>query len=301
MQVCLECGERFVSSDWRCASCGFVPPMNDTVLFAPDLATAEVGFEQSSFDHLPEVEEQSFWFQARNALLVWAMRAYFPGARSLLEVGCGTGFVLTRMHAVFPDMRLVGSELSARGLAVARRRLPNAELLQMDARRIPYDSEFDVVGAFDVIEHIDEDVLVLEQMAQAARPGGGVLVTVPQHPSLWSPADDFSHHRRRYVRSELTSKLASAGVHVLRTTSFVSALLPAITASRARERRRKSFDPVGEFRASRRIGALLGAVMTAERALIRAGVSFPVGGSLLAIGVREPFGGRFAKPPNEQR
>ena len=270
------------------------------MVFAPDLAIADVGFEQSSFDHLPEVEEQSFWFQARNALLVWAMRAYFPGARSLLEVGCGTGFVLAGMHAGFPDMRLVGSELSARGLAVARRRLPDAELLQMDARHIPYDSEFDVVGAFDVIEHIDEDVLVLEQMAQAARPGGGVLITVPQHPRLWSPADDFSHHRRRYVRGDLTSKLASAGIHVIRTTSFVSALLPAIAASRALERRRKSFDPVGEFRASRRIGAVLGAVMTAERALIRAGVSFPVGGSLLAIGVREPSGA-LAKPPSGQQ
>jgi SAM-dependent methyltransferase len=184
-------------------------------------------------------------------------------------------------------MRLVGSELSVRGLEIARRRLPDAELLQMDARQIPFDSEFDLVGAFDVIEHVDEDVLVLQQMVQAAKPGGGILVTVPQHPRLWSPADEFSHHRRRYVRGELTSKLGSVGVRLLRTTSFVSLLLPAVAASRALERRRSRFDPVAEFRRSGRMGAAFAAAMTAERTLIRAGVSFPAGGSLLAVGRRE--------------
>jgi SAM-dependent methyltransferase len=288
MQLCLECETRFAALNWRCPACGSAPRSNGTVLFAPELANADVGFEQSSFDHLPELEENSFWFEARNSLLVWAIRDYFPDARSLLEIGCGTGFVLAGLRVAFPDMRLVGSELSVRGLEIARQRLPDAELLQMDARRIPFDSEFDLVGAFDVIEHVDEDVLVLQQMAQAVKPGGGILITVPQHPRLWSPADEFSRHRRRYVRGELTSKLASAGIRLLRTTSFVSLLLPAIVASRVLERRRSRFDPVAEFRASGgRMGAALGAAMTAERILIRAGVSFAAGGSLLAVGRRE--------------
>jgi SAM-dependent methyltransferase len=287
MRLCLECGERFTAPDWRCPACSSAPLTNGIVSFAPELATADVGFEQSSFDHLPELEEGSFWFRARNALIIWAVRAYFPHARSLLEVGCGSGYVLSGMHAGFPELRLAGSELSTRGLEIARRRLPNAELMQMDARRIPFDSEFDLVGAFDVIEHVDEDVLVLRQMAQAAKPGGGILVTVPQHPRLWSPADEFSHHCRRYLRNELASKLASAGIDVLRMTSFVSLLLPAIAASRALERRRSRFDPTAEFRTSGRVGAALGMVMAVERMLIQAGISFSAGGSLLAVGRRE--------------
>ena len=83
----------------------------------------------------------------------------------------------------------------------------------MDARRIPYEAEFDVIGAFDVIEHIYEDAAVLQQMHRAVRPGGGIIVTVPQHRFLWSKQDEFSCHFRRYTRGELMSKVSCARVH----------------------------------------------------------------------------------------
>ena len=77
----------------------------------------------------------------------------------------------------------------------------------MDARRIPFEREFDVVGAFDVLEHIVEDEDVLGQMFKATRPGGGLLVTVPQHPFLWSASDEHAMHQRRYSRAELRRKV----------------------------------------------------------------------------------------------
>ena len=143
---------------------------------------------------------------------------YARDARSFLDVGTGTGFVLAGLGARFPHLRLVGGDLLAAGLDVARTRLPEAELMQIDARRIPYDADFDAAGAFDVAEHIDEDELVFSQLAQAVRPGGVVLVTVPQHPWLWGPLDEFSHHRRRYTRSELNRSckapvFTSSGLH----------------------------------------------------------------------------------------
>jgi SAM-dependent methyltransferase len=282
---CLACGERFASDGWRCPACGNAPPFDGVVTFAPELAIGG-GLSPESFEMLPEVEERSFWFRSRNQLIAWAIRTYFPAARSLLEVGCGTGFVLAGLGRAFPELQLSGSEISPAGLTVARSRVPCAELFQMDARRVPFDSEFDVIGAFDVLEHIAEDEVVLTEIRRAVRPGGGVVVTVPQHPFLWSEADEFSRHERRYTRRELVSKVEQAGLHVRRVTSFVTLLLPAMWLSRAWSRRSESFDPGREYRSSARVDRALERVMAVERSAIKRGFDLPVGGSLLVVATR---------------
>jgi SAM-dependent methyltransferase len=247
---------------------------------------ASGGFDERSFEHLPRAEEESFWFRSRNSLIVWALRRYFPDAQSMLEVGCGTGYVLAGVRAAFPDMRLVGGELYQAGLAIAAQRVPDAELLELDARTLPFDGEFDVVGAFDVLEHIDEDDRALREMRDALRPGGGLVVTVPQHPRLWSAVDEYSRHVRRYRRSELLAKLRGAGFDVVHWTSFVSLLLPVLVLSRLRFRGKREFDPLSEYRAPPFVDSVFGWVLTAERALIRCRLPLPAGGSLLAVARR---------------
>jgi SAM-dependent methyltransferase len=214
------------------------------------------------------------------------LRRYLPEARSLLEVGCGTGFVLAGLNRELPELELTGGELSRAGLATARRRLPDVRLYQMDARSIPFDREFDAVCAFDVLEHVNEDEAALRAMARAAVPDGGMILTVPQHPSLWSAVDEYSRHRRRYTRKELLGKLARVGMTVVRATSFVSLLLPAMAASRLRQKSVTAIDPLAEFRHPPRVDRTLERVMTLERSLIAHGVSLPIGGSLLVVARR---------------
>jgi SAM-dependent methyltransferase len=252
---------------------------------SPAEAADEPMFDSGSFADLAAAESDNFWFQARNRLIIWALERHFPDAADLLEVGCGTGFVLRGFRDAFPDLRLVGGDYYAAGLPFARERLPGVELTQLDARELPFKDEFDVVGAFDVIEHISDDERVLSQIARALRPGGGLLLTVPQHPWLWSHADDRGMHKRRYRQAELVDKARSAGFEVVRVTSFVSLLLPAMAASRVLDRRRDAtdWDPMGEFKISPALNRTFGAVLDLERALIRAGVSLPVGGSLLLV------------------
>ena len=147
--------------------------------------------------------------------------------------------------------------------------------------------EFAAVGAFDVIEHIDEDEVALAQMHRALRPRGGLLLTVPQHPWLWSGADDFADHRRRYRRHELVERVRRAGFEVERVTSFVFLLLPAMAASRWIQRlRKREYDPMSERRLPRVLDRAMWGVLKAETALIRAGISFPAGGSLLLVARR---------------
>ena len=242
-------------------------------------------FDPELFEPMAGVEERSFWFQARNRLIVSTLARHFGDARSFLEIGCGSGVVLAAVKEAMPSLRVVGVELYAEGLEIARRRLPDAELVELDARNLPYRDEFDVVGAFDVLEHVDEDERVLAQMVQAVRPRGGVLVLVPQHRWLWSEHDEIVEHRRRYGRRELVRKADGAGIEIVQVTSFVTSLLPAMAVSRLVDRIRKRTDPIANLEPGP-LNTVFERLLDGERRLIERGVSLPFGGSLMLVGRR---------------
>ena len=290
MRVCVACRAELTAQGWDCSACGLTPPVRDGVVeLSPPLEDAHGGFGVEGFAELYAVESRHFWFRARNALIAWAVGAYFPRARSMLEVGCGTGFVLAHLERTFPAMTLHGGEAYPEALAFAATRLRRASLYQLDVRRLPFRDELDVVGAFDVLEHVPEDEAALAEICAALRPGGGLVVTVPQHPWLWSDADAAAHHVRRYTRRDLTAKLARAGFSVRRATSFVSALLLPMVASRVLSRRAGASAEARvarEFAPPRAVNAALEAVLGVERAAVRAGLSLPAGGSLLVVAER---------------
>ncbi|TWI02972.1 methyltransferase family protein [Luteimonas cucumeris] len=285
MKRCLNCGTGYSASTAECPSCGYAPSQfGGFPAYAPALALESPGFRREHFSQLAEHEANNFWFRARNVLIVDALKRYFPGMRSLLEIGCGTGYVLEGIAKTFPYVALTGTEIYVDGLNFARERAPDAELLQMDARHIPFDQEFDVIGAFDVVEHIEEDEKVLAEMFRAVRPGGGVVLTVPQHPFLWSIQDEIACHVRRYVRTELETKLRRAGFTIVMTTSFVSLLLPLMAISRRSKKTPPvDFDPAAELKLPPLLNAILYVVLRVETTLIRAGLRFPVGGTRLVV------------------
>ncbi len=250
-------------------------------------ATRGGALPDEAFERLAAAEERSFWFRSRNGLLLWALDEHFPLARSVLEVGCGNGYVLAAIADGRPGVRVAGTDLSEAGLRHARERMPHATLVRADARALPFHDEFDVAGAFDVLEHIAEDREVLASMGRALRPGGGLVVTVPQHRWLRSETDRYSGHERRYTRRELVAKVESAGFRVRLVTSFVSLLLPVMGASRAWQAvSPREFDPDRELAMPGRVDALLERAMRVEVAAIRRGVRLPAGGSLLVVAER---------------
>lgn len=244
------------------------------------------GFPQphKAFANLAPLEAGNFWFRNRNRLIVWALAKFFPHAKTFMEVGCGTGFVLTGIHNSLPTLKLTGSELFEEGLEYAKVRLPHSEFIQLDARKMRFRESFDVIGSFDVLEHIDEDTLVLDQMRQAVTKGGGIIISVPQHPSLWCRADDYACHVRRYTRSELLSKAQAAGFEVLYCNSFVTFLLPVMILSRLLERiSPKPYDPLAELKLSPTLNCVFEFILKLEQETIKRGVNYDVGGSLLMV------------------
>ncbi|TPJ75494.1 class I SAM-dependent methyltransferase [Mesorhizobium sp. B2-5-13] len=287
MIICPHCSLQHAFRDAACPNCGFFPASKDGFpAWAPEMATVGGGFHETFFSELATSEAGNFWFEARNAIVARMLKRFFPQFRSFLEIGCGTGFVLSGVARAFPDVRLVGTEIFTAALGFAAARVPSASFAQMDARRLPYAAEFDVVGAFDVIEHINEDVEVLANLKHAVKPGGGVIITVPQHKWLWSELDEYSFHSRRYEMRELHKKIEGAGLDIVYSTSFVSLLLPLMFLSRRRNSAGQRFDAGRELRIGSAANASLRAVMGLESLILATGVTLPAGGSRLVVARR---------------
>jgi len=289
MKRCLSCYQIFQSIAWHCPHCGWHPEHNGRVpVFAPELAHNSNGFRTSSFAPLASLEAGYFWFRVRNDLIIWALGKYGSRVFSFMEIGCGTGFVLQGISRGFPKIRLVGSEIYPGGIAFAAERIAGGEFMQMDARQIPFISEFDAIGAFDLLEHIEEEETVLQQMHQALKPDGLLMLTVPQHRWLWSSVDANACHVRRYSSQELHYKVALAGFTILRSTSFITSLLPFMLISRMLQRSKTDFE--GSVHSELRINPILNrifeGILRLELWLIQMGVSFPVGGSRLVIAAK---------------
>ncbi|OGI06597.1 MAG: hypothetical protein A3F80_06125 [Candidatus Melainabacteria bacterium RIFCSPLOWO2_12_FULL_35_11] len=286
MKTCIKCKCDLEQNIWDCAECGYKPKLKGgkLILSIENNEQNNIGFEDEFFDRLIKIEENSFWFRARNKLIIWTLKNYFPNIKNFFEVGCGTGFVLSGISNAFSMVDLYGSEGLVKGLKFASNRVPKAILFQMDARNIPFKEEFEVIGAFDMLEHISGDKLALEQMYKAIKPGGGLILTVPQHKFLWSKLDEFGHHFRRYSLQELKAKVESCGFKIVRMTSFVTFLLPLFFLSRLRFQIPGSKkDNISEFNLNKYLNFLLEKVLDLERFFIKSGVSFPIGSSLLLV------------------
>ena len=243
------------------------------------------GFKPHYFEELAKLESENFWFRSRNRFILWAMITYSPRISSFLEIGCGTGFVISAVSNQFPGAKVVGSEYLVEGLAFARQRLPNAEFSQMDARDIPYEAEFDSIGAFDVLEHIEEDEAVLAQICKALRPNGMLFITVPQHQWMWSAVDEYACHVRRYSSVDVHRKVERVGFEILRSTSFVSTLLPVMYLSRLLQTRKSEVDigAVAGLKINRTLNKIFEWCLSVELMFVRFGISFPIGGSRLIV------------------
>ncbi len=285
MRKCLACNAVYTSLIPVCLNCTWAPDkINNFTAYSHALAMENDSFKASHFETLAQLEANNFWFQARNKLIIWALSEYCPDFESFLEIGCGTGFVLSGIAEKFPGKQFSGSELLVEGLSFAVARQVNPmEFMQMDARQIPFSREFDCIGAFDVLEHIKEDSEVLLQINEALKPKGLLLLTVPQHQWLWSQADVRACHVRRYDSKSLHKKLEQANFEIIRSTSFVFSLLPFMLISRILQKKSQSKDPYKELNLPATINFSFKKILNTEIRLIRKGINFPIGGSRLVI------------------
>lgn len=242
-------------------------------------------FNKDYFSCLASLEADNFWFRCRNMILLWVFARFCGKAKNFLEIGCGTGFVISAVVKRFPGISAVGSDLFVEGLEFARQRVPRAKFYQLDALDLPYCGEFDCIGAFDVLEHVVDDSTVVKQVYNSLTPNGLFLVTVPQHRWLWSDVDEASCHKRRYSLQCLSKLLTDSGFEIVYTTSFMSVLLPVMYLNRffLKHNRNKDDALFSELRINRLLNQILFFASLIDVKLIQLGIRLPLGGSRLVV------------------
>jgi SAM-dependent methyltransferase len=232
-----------------------------------------------------EAEEEQWWYAGQRAVAAALLEPWARGRNGLrlLDAGCGTGFNLVALASLG---RAAGIDLSPEAIRFCRERGVRSARASLLALPFPA-ATFDVVTSFDVVYHdwVPDDRAAVAEMARVLRPGGALLVRVPALEALRGAHDSEVLTRRRYTRAELERLVESCGLSVLRASYCNSLLLPLLFARRTLDRvlHREGSD-VGFLPAP--LERLFGFLMSIEAALVRRGLSFPLGASVVVLAAR---------------
>ena len=245
--------------------------------------------ERVVYEQMAELDDRHWWYRARREVLAALIRrvAEPPKGARLLEIGCGTGHNLP-MLAQFGEVDALELDEQARGLAEKRlgREIMTAPLPELAG--VP-DAGYDLVGAFDVIEHIEDDYAAVRSIASKLKPGGKFVMTVPGHPWMWSAHDVMNHHKRRYSKAALKRLIEGSPLRLEAIGYFNSLLFPVAIAERLVSKLRGKEDINLKLPAAP-LNAALERTFAAERHLIGR-VPLPPGLSLYAVASVQPVKG----------
>lgn len=213
--------------------------------------------EATEVRKLAALEDFHWWYRERRALLTKELlRIPQPGRALDIGAAGGGNTRVLKQHGWAP----VAVEYGADGAEVARGR--GLDVVRADARHLPIaDRTMDLVVAFDVLEHIEEDAAAVAEIRRVLRPGGTALIAVPCDMRLWSAHDEAVGHVRRYDRLTLVALFECQGLQVEMLRSWNVLLRPAA----AWHRRKSSGSDLGAVKPLANM--ILSATIAAERYL----------------------------------
>jgi SAM-dependent methyltransferase len=237
--------------------------------------------------HKMAAVEDEMWYYHVLRRHIW--RLLKPHLRKesvrVLDAGCGTGGLIRCLQPKEPNWQFTGVDWSTLACELARQR-GCADVRVADVTELPMTTaEFDAVVSTDVLYHVEDDALALQELVRVLRPGGVLVINVPAYQWLWSYHDVAVHSQRRYDREELREKIAAAGLEILKITHWNMLLLPLIVL-------RRKFLPAPRGGSDVLayvpwLNSILKGVMAIETALLTTTGYLPAGSSLLVV-ARKP-------------
>ncbi|MDD5342447.1 MAG: methyltransferase domain-containing protein [Patescibacteria group bacterium] len=181
------------------------------------------------YQRMYELESSYWWHQGRRRIIELLLKKHIPKSSKpvqILDLGCGTGinFEILQKFGI-----VKGIDSSPAALEFCKKRgFANVELADVEKLELP-DNTYDLVTAFDLLEHLGNDEAVLRRIYRILKPGGLVFILAPAYQFLWSGHDEALHHKRRYLLSEMHRKLSRAGFQMKKRSYCITFLsLPMV-------------------------------------------------------------------------
>jgi SAM-dependent methyltransferase len=240
--------------------------------------------DRSTYDRMRSLQDQHWWFRGRRDILSSLIGDLaLPHPAEVLEAGCGPGGNLTmlrrfgRVTGLEPDEASRDYASQRMGVRVEGGLLPDG---------LPFEPEsFDLVCAFDVIEHVDDDAGSVAALGKLLRVGGYLATTVPGQPWMWSQHDALHHHKRRYRLADYRRLFDAAGLTTLKASYFNTLLFPPIAAIRLAKLAARSKTADDDSLPPEPINNLLAGLFGAERHWLKH-APLPTGVSIVLIAQR---------------
>lgn len=237
-----------------------------------------------------ELERNHWWFVAREKILTQYIKKCVSEKQltpnlKILNIGCGPG----RSSEYLSQFGTVVSVEYDTFCCEFAREKTGLEIINGSITELPFNGEkFDLVCAFDVIEHVEDDMKAVAEMKRVAKKDGMLLVTVPAFMSLWSHHDEVNQHFRRYKLKQLHQLFTTTGNgKAIYTSYFNFFLFPPVYAFRRLSRllkfknKRKGSGSDFETWNPGFINTVLFKIMFSESKLINRAIKLPFGVSIL--------------------
>ncbi|WP_338762217.1 class I SAM-dependent methyltransferase [Bernardetia sp. ABR2-2B] len=252
---------------------------------------------QDYYKNYYHLERNHWWFVVRQEILKQELQKIITSENKndlkILNIGIATGKT-TEMLSEFGEVTSV--EYDSACAEFVRQKL-NIEVIEGSILELPFkENSFDLVCAFDVVEHVEDDKKAVSEMSRVCKTKGRICITVPAFQSLWSHHDEVNHHFKRYKMSEiaklfdLQSKVLinNYSFKILRKTYFNSFLFIPIWLFRKlivlipkQFIRRGSGSDFEIYKGNNFLDSILRSVFRIEKKILQKNISFSFGVSLL--------------------
>lgn len=292
--ICPKCkrGIQLKSNSYYCSNCNIFYSIRNGIPCFVDKNYRGDGFSPENLRFLSGMEEKYFWHKGRREIIYQIIKDWAGDKISnlrMLELGCGNGNILQYLKKKGIDVE--GGDISFEGLVFCKK-IVDIPLCQIDALNTPFVSEsYDIVGLFDIMEHLADDQLLLREAYRICKKGGLIIVTVPAYKSLWSYFDEISGHKRRYSKKELVSKLQKAGFKAKKISYYMFFLFPLYWAFRKLNISKKDSKSIAPSKLTEQkyipvVNSLFLLFLRIEKWLLKK-IDLPFGASLICVAKKE--------------